>query len=289
MAAQPPTGHSHVPHVPHVTREDLGESPVWPTLAVLSAAALYATLPTRFISGPSSAGVFGTARWVVPALTVLLLVPLVLSVPQQSLVQSASKRAEALRLSRRILALSVIAVITIANAAAIALLVHLLVAGATTHARELLRAGIHMWCMNVLVFGLWYWQLDGGGPIERRHEARREPDFLDIVIAAVGVDQRVAGLFDRRCDGRVVVAERGAHLAGVEIELALAVDVFDLGAAARDENRAGSVAYLRLCIHAGAEAIAPCSSEQLGFAFHRRLLQPRGCDAGCSQLRATIP
>jgi hypothetical protein len=32
--------------------------------------------------------------------------------------------------------------------------------------------------MNVLVFGLWYWQLDGGGPLERRLEHRREPDFL---------------------------------------------------------------------------------------------------------------
>ena len=178
MATQPPAGHPRLPSVPHVTREELGESPVWPTLAVLSAAALYATLPTRFISGPSGAGVFGTARWVVPTLTVLLLAPLVLSVPKQRLVQSASARAEALRLSRRILALSVIAVITVANGAAIALLVHLLIAGATTHAPELLRAGIHMWCMNVLVFGLWYWQLDGGGPIERRHEARREADFL---------------------------------------------------------------------------------------------------------------
>lgn len=71
-----------------------------------------------------------------------------------------------------------IAVISAANAASIVLLVHLLVSGSHEQARLLLRAGVHMWCMNVLLFALWYWQLDGGGPLERRLEQRREPDFL---------------------------------------------------------------------------------------------------------------
>jgi uncharacterized membrane protein len=56
--------------------------------------------------------------------------------------------------------------------------VHLLVSGAQTQANLLLRAGVHMWCMNVLVFALWYWQLDGGGPAKRQLEALGEPDFL---------------------------------------------------------------------------------------------------------------
>jgi uncharacterized membrane protein len=64
--------------------------------------------------------------------------------------------------------MAVIALISAANAAAILLLVHYLVAGAHTNARLLLRAGIHMWCMNAIVFALWFWQLDGGGPIARR-------------------------------------------------------------------------------------------------------------------------
>jgi uncharacterized membrane protein len=165
-------------HLPVASAEELGESPLWPTLAVLTAAALYATLPTRFISGNSAAGIFGAARWIVPALSVLLLVPLVLSVPQQRLLKSASARASALRLSRRIASLGVIALISAANAAAIVLLVHLLVNGVKTQANLLLRAGIHMWVMNVLVFALWYWQLDGGGPVERRLESSRGRDFL---------------------------------------------------------------------------------------------------------------
>jgi uncharacterized membrane protein len=177
MRQQRASGHSHVPHVPLASRAELGESPLWPTLAVLTAAALYATLPTRFISG-SNVGAFGAVRWIVPALTVLLLGPLALSVPDQRLLRSATARASRLRLSRRVTSLAVIAVITAANAASIELLVHLLLSGAKAQASLLLRAGVHMWCMNVLVFGLWFWQLDGGGPLERRLESRREPDFL---------------------------------------------------------------------------------------------------------------
>jgi len=165
-------------NLPLATREELGESPIWPVAAVLTAAALYATLPTRFISGGSSAGVFGAARWFVPAAAVLLLVPLALNVPQQRLLQSASARAAALRLSRRLASLGVLALITLANAAAIVLLVHLLVNGATTHANLLLRAGVHMWVMNVLVFALWFWQLDGGGPLQRRLDLVQARDFL---------------------------------------------------------------------------------------------------------------
>jgi uncharacterized membrane protein len=137
---------------------ELGE-PRWiPAAAVVAAAALYATLPARFIAG-SSAGAFGVVRWLVPAVTLALLAPLALSAPQRRIIVSVKRRTAAIVL---------IAVITAANAAAIILLIHLLLTGAKTHARELLRAAIHMWSMNVIVFGLWFWQLDGGGPVQRR-------------------------------------------------------------------------------------------------------------------------
>jgi hypothetical protein len=170
-----PTG---IPLVPLASEEELGESPLWPVLAVICAAGLYATLPARFITGPGSTGAFSVARWLVPALTILLLAPLALSVPKQRLLQSAQERASALRVSRRIASLAVIALITVANATAIVLLARLLVNGSHVEARVLLRAGIHMWCTNVLVFGLWFWQLDAGGPIQRRMSPRRRPDFL---------------------------------------------------------------------------------------------------------------
>lgn len=45
-------------------------------------------------------------------------------------------------------------------------------------AHELIRAAIHMWCTNVIVFALWFWQLDSGGPMVRHAEASTTPDFL---------------------------------------------------------------------------------------------------------------
>jgi len=164
---------------PLVSREELGESALLPTAAILTAAGLFVTLPTKFVAGGTSAGVFGAARWIVGSLVVLLLVLLVLTAPRLRLVEVATSQAAKLRVSRRIAAIAVIALISLANATSIILLVHILVTGAQTNARLLLRAGIHLWCMNVLVFGLWFWQLDGGGPLERRiHPPRRARDFL---------------------------------------------------------------------------------------------------------------
>jgi hypothetical protein len=165
-------------HLPVATAQVLGESPLWPTLAVLTAASLYATLPGRFIVG-SGAGAFGALRWIVPALTVILIVPLALTVPRnRRLLRTAEERAGRIGLSRRLASTGVIALITAANAGSIILLVHLLVAGAHTQANLLLRAGIHLWITNVLVFALWFWQLDGGGPLARRLHPNYTPDFL---------------------------------------------------------------------------------------------------------------
>ncbi len=156
---------------------ELGESPLLPTAAILAAAALYATLPSRFIAGSSSA-VFSVVRWMVPGLTVLLLVALVVSVPHGRLVRSLGLHVRKVHLGRRAAVLVVIGVVSIANATAIVLLVHLLVSGAQAQARLLLRAGIHMWCLNVLVFALWFWELDNGGPAARQNAGPAGRDFL---------------------------------------------------------------------------------------------------------------
>ena len=148
-----------------------------PTLALLASAALYATLPGRFIVGPS-AGVFAAARWLVPALTVVLLAALIATVPHGRLVRAMGIDAWQVRVGRRVAALVLTAIVSAANAVAILLLVHLLVSGAHAQARLLLRAGIHMWCLNVLVFALWFWELDNGGPAARRTANQEGRDFL---------------------------------------------------------------------------------------------------------------
>ena len=160
-----------------VSDEGLGESRLYPTAAILTSAALYATLPSRFVAG-QSAGVFSIARWIVPALTVLLLLVLLLSEPQSRFAQRFRISAHDLRVSRRVAALAVIALVSLANGASIVLLVHVLVNGAHAQANLLLRAGIHMWCLNVLVFALWFWQLDNGGPTARTTADPRRRDFL---------------------------------------------------------------------------------------------------------------
>jgi uncharacterized membrane protein len=157
--------------------EFLGESPLWPSAAIVASAALYADLPTRFIAG-SSAGAFSVVRWVIPALTFVMLGALLATLPGSRLTQSLGWHGHRLHLTRRWLSLAMIAIVSAANAASIALLVHLLVNGAHANAPTLLRAAVHMWVVNVLLFGLWYWQLDGGGPAARPTSEPEEWDFL---------------------------------------------------------------------------------------------------------------
>src|SRR5439155_4977694 len=136
--------------------ENLGEPRIFPTLAILGSAGLYATLPSRFVAGPSS-GVFSVARWILPALAVLLLAALIVSAPNSRVVQKLGPQTTRLHLGRRVATVGLIGLLSAANGAAIVLLVHLLVNGARAQAPLLLRAGIHMWCMNVLIFSLWFW------------------------------------------------------------------------------------------------------------------------------------
>jgi uncharacterized membrane protein len=159
------------------SEQALGESPLWPTAAIITSAILYADLPSRFIAGPS-AGAFGVVRWVVPAQTALVLAILVLSRPRGRLVQTLGWAERRVHVTRRWLALAMIGIVSAANAASIILLVHLLVNGAAANASTLLRAAVHMWVVNVLLFALWYWQLDGGGPLARPTCKPVDRDFL---------------------------------------------------------------------------------------------------------------
>jgi hypothetical protein len=172
--------------------EDLGESPLLPAAALFTAAVLYADLPTRFIVGPS-AGAFAVVRYLLPALTVLVLLTFVAIRPRGPLARAFGWLPHSLHLARRRLALATIAIVSAANIASIIILIHALVNGDihSNLAPPLLRAAVHMWVVNVLLFGLWYWQLDGGGPIARLTCALDARDFLfpqqgDAVLSKSG-------------------------------------------------------------------------------------------------------
>jgi hypothetical protein len=117
-------------------------------------------------------------RWVIPALMVILLIALLASAPRGRLVRSLGLHVHQVRIGRRVMVMAVTAIISAANAVSILLLVHLLVNGAHAQAPLLLKAGIHMWSLNVLVFGLWFWELDNGGPVARANAGPEGRDFL---------------------------------------------------------------------------------------------------------------
>jgi hypothetical protein len=129
-------------------------------VAVLGAIGLYLVLPQRLIPGP---------RWVVPALEGAVLLVLSSFTPQHTHEQSPL---------RRMLATVLVGIITIANLINLGLLVYELLHGRIQNGRELIFASIAVWLTNVIVFSLWYWELDRGGPEARHQPDHREPDFL---------------------------------------------------------------------------------------------------------------
>ncbi len=174
----PTSPHSSDPLLPLASHEQLGESPLWPSLAVVVAAGLYGTLPTGFLAGHATSGAFGVARYAIPILVLILLGPLALSVPRGVAGKPFVEFGSTFGVTRRVASIAVIALLSIANGVAIVLLVRALVTGQHAQARELLRVAIHLWSMNVIAFALWYWQLDGGGPLRRRTTPPGPADFV---------------------------------------------------------------------------------------------------------------
>ena len=87
----------------------------------------------------------------------------------------------------RVLSVGLVAVIVIANAVSVVLLVHGVFVGSKLRPSGLLLAGAALWIVNVAVFALIYWELDGGGP-EARAEGRR--DYPDLVFPQQQQDQQ---------------------------------------------------------------------------------------------------
>jgi len=109
--------------------------------------------------------------WVLPAVQGLLLVALVTANPRR-----INRESRALRS----LALTLAVLLSVVNAYAAGALVWEIVAGkAPSSAAPLLATGASIWLTNVVVFALWYWEFDQGGPVSRAlAKKQRYPDFL---------------------------------------------------------------------------------------------------------------
>ena len=126
-------------------------------IALLAVGGIYTALPPFLTLGP---------RWLLLAVVSVLLIPTVVSL-----------RTGHYQLNR-VLGYVVSAVITLALVVSLVLLIKALPTRAEA-APELLRSAAALWLANILVFALWYWRLDGGGPLQRdRRGAHTEGAFL---------------------------------------------------------------------------------------------------------------
>ena len=132
--------------------------------------ALQLVLPPKLIQGLGYRGL-------IPALEGALIVVLLIANPGH-----ISKEQTRLR----IVGISLIALITVANTVSLTELIHALLYGTRAGGRPLVYASVPIWLTNVIVFGLWYWELDRGGPAKRQVPEHPRPDFLFPQMATPG-------------------------------------------------------------------------------------------------------
>jgi uncharacterized membrane protein len=144
-------------------RRDTPGEPRWHVaLAVTAAIFLQWPLPGRLV--------LFRPTWLLPVLEGALLVILVAldksSIDRESMVL-------------RSLGLAAVTILSVANAwSAVRLVMELINGTVGNSAGPLLTSGAVIWLTNVIVFAVWYWELDRGGPAERAHGTREWPDFM---------------------------------------------------------------------------------------------------------------
>ncbi len=145
------------------------EEPRWhAAVGAIFAIVLYVTLPPRLTFGPF---------WLMPVLVLILLVPLMVLKPRRHDEKTWQRTASIVH----------IALLNVFNIATVILLVGVLVKGKTfshqdIHGPQILLAAVQIWLTNIIVFALWFWEIDGGGPDVRAHAAfakvERSADFV---------------------------------------------------------------------------------------------------------------
>jgi len=150
------------------TSSELPKVPHWPAIiAILADACLYLALPPALSVGPP---------WLLLAVVIFLLIPIVIAHWRGNMAIT------------RVLTLVANGVITAAMVASLAFLIE----GLPKHreaSEALLRSAVGLWLTNILVFALWYWRLDGGGP----HERARPKGMLNSAFLFPQMLQQEAG------------------------------------------------------------------------------------------------
>ncbi|HWC87183.1 MAG TPA: hypothetical protein VG388_11640 [Solirubrobacteraceae bacterium] len=155
--------------------------PFWETEAtVLAALLLDLGLPNRLTIGP---------RWLLPSVEGLLVIGLRIASPQPKLTHATLRRQ---------VAMALIGLVSAVNLYSLGQLVHYLLQGGKAGGKALILAGAVLWGTNVLLFGLWYWELDRGGPVRRILIHDAQPDFLfpQMTEARFAPKDWIPGLID---------------------------------------------------------------------------------------------
>jgi len=149
-------------YLPSWLRRGDPESVVPVVIALIGAMALQLLIPERYTAFP---------RWPLLTLEALLLLVLI-GINPLRLVRSNPIGNQ----TRRVL----LAAITVDNTASAVLLNYHILAGkeVSNSAAILLGSGTAIFITNIIVFGIWYWELDSGGPFARFNGERAHPDFM---------------------------------------------------------------------------------------------------------------
>jgi Protein of unknown function (DUF1345) len=148
--------------LPAWRRETEGEQR-WPVAVTTAVAiALQVAVPDKLVLVRPS--------WILPVAQAALLIVLVTANPRRINRESRAMRSLSLGLG---------ALLTLANVWSVARLAIGITRGDMGRSpSQLLVTGAVIWLTNVVVFGLWYWEFDRGGPVARALNAgNRYPDF----------------------------------------------------------------------------------------------------------------
>ena len=133
--------------------------PYWAVMIVsLATGVIYALLPERLTIGPN---------WLLLAIETIIILPLVIA--------RLLRHPLPHRLMRTTGFLS-LGVLTTALVFGVFLMISTL--HTVTHGESLLLTAASMYIFNILVFALWYWEIDGGGPRGRHLAAHQATDFM---------------------------------------------------------------------------------------------------------------
>lgn len=136
--------------------------PIWHVqITMLLIIGLQLLLPDRFVFG---------SRYLLITTEVLLLVAMSFTTPKEKIFKS---------LSRRINVFLLIGITGVANAYSLVVVAEkLLQSGHVNNGRDLVLTALNIYLTNIVIFALWYWEMDGGGPGQRMAIAKHEQDFL---------------------------------------------------------------------------------------------------------------